>query len=51
MVPVMMGAVPAEAIPPAARLGRVRPEQAGENDDGERHNDLLHEILRGITLT
>ena len=56
MVPVMMGvvpvmgAVPAVAVPPAARLGGLRPEQPGEHDERERHNDLLHGTLRGITL-
>jgi hypothetical protein len=28
----------------------LRPEQPGEHDDGERHKDLLHGILRGIKL-
>src|SRR5262249_7489120 len=48
MVPVMR-AMPPEAVPPAARFGRLRPEQAGEHDDGERHKHLLQGILRGIT--
>src|SRR5947207_2730397 len=50
MVPVMVGAGPPVAVPPAARLGLARPEQPGEHDNGERHNDLLHRTLRGITL-
>src|SRR5690349_3863743 len=54
MVPVMVGVVPVVvamppvAVPPAARLGRLRPEQPGEHEDGERHNNLLHRLLRGI---
>src|ERR1051326_5867917 len=48
VVPIMR-AMPAKAVPPAARFGRLRPEQPGKRDDSKRHKDLLHGILRGIT--